>query len=509
MEVYCLLAADVVAHFNLKKFKYLQNMKLNYYTLVLILSLFFISCEKNEDDLIIENPLVGFSISTGELVPSFNPLITVYEVTSLNTLNEITINISTKGNIPVYLNEMLVEGTVNSLKLENGDNIIIRTLDNESNPIEYIVSYLPEDIPRANVVTNNNPSDGYIFVNYYEFSLATGFKDHTYIAILNNDGFPVYYKKVPYRRVGNFTYHNIGNNEKRFSYGINNGNTIVMDENFNVIQSLSLLPYNSHNGYPSDNHDFIYLNDDHYIIPAYVNRENVDMTAYGGWGSVELIDFVFQEIKNGQVIFEWNSADHPEVFNSVSDVFRNQFNGAGPVDYFHFNSFNIDPRDSHFLVSARHTDQVYKIHRTTGEIIWRSGGTTSDYTLKSEERFSHQHHANISKDGTLLLFDNNVNLDQKTRFVEYSIDQNNYTLDIVKEYHKDGLFMNIMGSIQKLNNDNFFIGWGGNTSSQINAARADITEIDNQGNILLDISFTNNLEKFTNTYRALKYNINF
>ncbi|MBQ4821781.1 arylsulfotransferase family protein [Aquimarina sp. MMG016] len=489
---------------NLIRFSYLKIIFL------LLIASITISCSNDDDNAIIKNPVFSFKISSGDLIPEFDKSITDYFVSSLNTLSDISITFERSNSSPsIFVNGNIVENFEAIINLENGQDIIISTLDDEGKIINYTLHYIPQDLPKANVIASNNPSEGYIFVNYYEFSLASGFKDHTYIAILDNSGFPVYYNKVPHPRVGNFDYHKIGNNQKRFSYTINDDEVVVMNENFEEIKRAMLLPNNGHGAYPADNHDFIYFSDDHYIIPAYVTRENVDMTAYGGIEKVSLIDFVFQEIKNNEVIFEWNSADYPEIFDSVSPVFQNQFNTLGPVDYFHFNSFSIDPSDNHFIVSARHTDQLYKIHRTSGEIIWKLGGSNSNFILNEQEIFSHQHHANISKDGTLLLFDNNVTQNQKTRILEYKIDQNNFDIDIIKEYHQDGLFMNIMGSVQKLNNNNFFIGWGGHTSSQIQANKSDIIEIDSQGNILLDINFTNDSEKFTYSYRALKYNIDF
>ncbi|NHN27435.1 hypothetical protein FIA58_017280 [Flavobacterium jejuense] len=481
-------------------------LKFIFATFIFIL---FLSCS-DDDQMIVDNSINSIKVSTGEIYPEFNPNIKDYYITSINTLNNIQVTLENfNAEKTIFLNGVRVINKNTTIKLNINEDIVVKYSSLNNEEIIYTIHYLPEDLPKANSVINNNPSDGYVFVNYYEFSLVSGFKDYTYIAILNNNGFPVYYKKVPYQRVGNFNFHTIDGNQKRFSYGINNREIVLMDENFEEIKKINLLPHNGHGEYPADNHDFIYLNDNHYIVSAYVNRENVDLTAFGGINSTTLIDGVFQEIKNGQVIFEWNSANYPEIFNSVSTEFVQQFNTVGPIDYFHLNSISIDPLDNNFIVSARHTDQVYKIDRITGEIIWKLGGTNSDFPLNTNENFSHQHHATISKDGTLLLFDNNVTLDQKTRIVEYSINENTFDIEVIKEYHPEGAFMNIMGSVQKLNNNNFFIGWGGNTTSQQNASRTDLTEIDYQGNILLDISFTNNQDKFTYSYRALKYNISF
>lgn len=485
------------------------NFKIIY--LLVIIGYFSISCSDDDDVIDIQNPIASLSISTGDLVPEFDKSITDYYVTSLNTIQNIEVSFENfNKRTPIYVNGIIVENQKSELKLENGQDIVVSTIDDDGKDINYTIHYLPEDIPEANVIISNSPTDGYIFISYIDFSLDAGLTEYTYIAILNNEGFPVYYKKIPNKGVINFNYFDIGNDQKRFSYNNNEtGTVVVMNENFEEIKQLNLSSNNNHGEYPTDNHDFIYINDNNYILPAYVNRENVDMTAYGGKDSVTLIDFVFQEVKDNQVIFEWSSADYPEILEAIDPIYVNQYNLDKPVDYFHFNSITIDPLDDNFIVSARHTNQVYKIDRTSGEIVWRLGGSSSDFLLTENEIFSHQHHVSITKDGTLLLFDNGVTKDQQTRIVEYDINETDYDINIINEYKKNGLFMNIMGSVQKFDNGNFLIGWGGHISSQLNASRSDITEIDNLGNILLDISFTNNANRFMYSYRALKYNINF
>jgi len=111
------------------------------------------------------------------------------------------------------------------------------------------------------------------------------------------------------------------------------------------------------------------------------------MTAYGGANAVELVDFVFQEIQNGQVIFEWNSANFPEFLQNTDPIYYQQYATNPRVDYFHFNSIAIDPNDSNFIVSARHMNQVYKINRTTGQIMWRFGGSTDDFNLTGNKKY--------------------------------------------------------------------------------------------------------------------------
>lgn len=483
----------------------------NYIKIILLLFSFIQFSCNHDDETSIDNSISNIKISTGEIYPNFSPEIKDYYITSLNSLNNINVTIENyDGNKNIFINNQKVTNKITALKLDINQDIIVESYNHNGEKLHYTIHYLPIDLPKANVITKNNPSDGLILVNLFELS-ATSPKNFSYIAILNNDGFPVYYKKLPYAAVINFKYFDIGQNQKRFSYNVDEiGKVVVMNENFDEIYQYDLLPNNGHLHIRSDNHDYIHISDNHYIIPAYVVRENVDMTAYGGANSVDLIDFVFQEVVNNEVVFEWNSANYPELLAETDDIYYNQYATSPKVDYFHFNAINIDPNDNNFIVSARHTNTVYKINRTTGSIMWRFGGKNDDFNLTGNTVISHQHHATILNNGNLLLFDNGVTKSpQQSRLVEFSINENNFTATIAHEYSESGKFLNIMGSAQKLTNGNYFIGWGGHITSQVNANKSDITEVNASGNILLNISFSNNSNYFSYSYRALKYNISF
>lgn len=464
------------------------------------------------DDGVTDTTLSSIEISTGTIYPEFNPETKDYYITSLNTLKNIQITLNDyDASKKIYINGVRVQNKITSLKLDIGDDIVIQSGSNNETSTQYTIHYLPSEMPKINLITKNNPSEGYILVSLFEL-MQTGSRDFSYIAILNNDGFPVFYKRLPYTAIFNFKHFKNENNQNRFSFNTTNdiGKAIILDENFEEIKQLDLLPFNNHGSYPTDNHDFLYFNDNHYILPTYYTRENVDMTAYGGSNSVDIGEFLFQEIQNNQVTFEWDTADHPELLSAADPIYYSQYATASKVDYFHFNSINIDPNDQNFVISARHTNQIYKINRTTGDIMWRFGGNNDDFNLVGNQIISHPHHATILPNGNLLLFDNGVTKTPKqSRIAEFDLDENNTTANLVYEYTETGRYFDIMGSAQKLSNGNYFIGWGGNITSQSNANKSDITEVNSSGNIVLEISFSNNPGSFTYSYRALKYTITF
>ncbi len=475
-------------------------------TCILIFIVLILSSCSNNDELNIDNSISSIEISTGDIYPAFNPDVKNYYISSLNALNSIQVKLQGfDTSKTIYINNIKVTSSITNIKLNKGENIEIKFKSLENKEVKYTINYIPQDMPKINIIAKNNPSDGYIFINLFQLS-NSGNNNINYIAILDNDGFPVYYKKTTHQII-NFKYFLTTDNKRRFTYNDHTlGKVIVMDENFNEIKQLELLAYNGHGNYPTDNHDFIYLNDNHYIIPTYYTRNDVNMTTYGGSNSLALVEFLFQEIKNNQVIFEWNTADYPELLSATDPIYYAQYASETKVDYFHFNSIAIDPIDQNFVISARHTNQIYKINRKTGDIIWRFGSNSNDFNLNGAETISHPHHATILKNGNLLLFDNGVTKNpQQTRIAEFNLDQTNHSANLAFEYKDFGRYFDIMGSVQKLKNGNYFIGWGGNINSQTNANKSDITEIAPNGNILLDISFSNYPNNFTYSYRALKY----
>src|SRR5205823_5640950 len=55
---------------------------------------------------------------------------------------------------------------------------------------------------------------------------------------------------------------------------------------------------------------------------------------------------------------------------------------------------------------SRNTWAVYKVHRTTGEVIWKLGGKGSSFKMGPRTHFAFQHHVTLHPGGILTVFDN-------------------------------------------------------------------------------------------------------
>ena len=247
------------------------------------------------------------------------------------------------------------------------------------------------------------------------------------------------------------------------------------------------------NGLIADTHEFRLTDAGTALITIY-NTVPYDLTSVGGPQSGTLTEGVVQEIdvSTGRVLFEWHSLDHVGIDESHQPLPTK----AGQAwDYFHLNAVNPD-RDGNLLISARHTWTVYKLDRRTGAMIWRLGGTKSDFQLGPGVAFAWQHDP-LPADGpgTFRLFDNEAGTGtpvlpySRVIWVHHDDDRKTATLERWFK-HPDGLLAASQGNSQALDNGDTFVGWG-----QVPR----ISESDRAGNLVWDAEFSAG-----GTYRAYR-----
>lgn len=239
-------------------------------------------------------------------------------------------------------------------------------------------------------------------------------------------------------------------------FGGYGGNFAIADRSYTIVKRVR-----AGNGYKADLHDIVLTSRGTALITIY-NEVKADLTSIGLSAEGRLVEGVVQEvdIDTRQVVFEWHSLEHIALEES-SEL---HLTSDGNVDYFHLNSIGVDS-DGHLLISARHTSAVYKIHRRTGRVIWRLGGTRSDFALGPGVRFGYQHDARRRRDGTLTLFDNLTSLPTDTgppsRAIRLRLDEGARTAQLVAEYRAgEPRLAWAMGNAQQLADRGMFVGWG-------------------------------------------------
>lgn len=244
--------------------------------------------------------------------------------------------------------------------------------------------------------------------------------------------------------------------------------------------------------YVTDSHEGMMWTDSTFMMLG-LDFQRFDMSGVvtGGQTNASLMATVIQErhLATDSVVFEWNAYGRIPVTDATSEIDLRQRS----IDYIHANSIARD-RDDNLVVSCRHLDEIIKIRRSDGSIMWRLGGVGSKsraFTFINDEHdgvtgFSHQHSAVVTRAGTILLFDNgNLKPIQRSRVVEYAIDTVAMTATRVWSYTPEPpLYSPSQGSVEVLPNGNILIGYSATNDQRI------AEEVDRNGSVIVQLRRT-------------------
>lgn len=427
---------------------------------------------------------INFKINDCDLwVDTYNNNV-YYDVVTLNSEVENSIYIPEFEGYKIFINNNEVtQNSIFELKLDNlskTDFIELKFVE-LSTAIErkVFINTLPS-IFNMGQVFSNNPEDGFYYFNVDD-----------YVFKMNTKGEIVYWRQAggndkslggcDFKRTevdGKVYYSFLFGNGAITDYGVLSGvgygrmQALVMDQNYKVIDVVAfLVPYDDvGEGAHLENHQFTILGDKHYLLSSYIGKKvtNIPNTVAHEKTGTRVVATVIQEIKDGQVLFHWDSTDYPELYELSTE--GNDYYNTNSLwaDYAHFNSIVIDPKDNNFICSFRNLDTVIKLDRKTGDILWKLGGKGDDFNLNETQLFSKQHDAKITADGAITIFNNgNISVEETnnelvghTSIMKFFIDEKEHKLLSFSEYKLDKSFSPFMGSAQEISENLFVIGWG-------------------------------------------------
>lgn len=269
-------------------------------------------------------------------------------------------------------------------------------------------------------------------------------------AIYDNSGNVVYWRPGPYMNLEKITF--LGKPAlSMWDNSVAGGRFIVLNSSYEQIAA-----YNA-TGHFTDGHEFQVSPDGSRVLLLGYDYVTRDLSAYGGTADAQVIDYFIQEqnVYTGEITFQWNTLDHIP-FTETQEPLTGDV-----VDPVHANSLEYDT-DGNLLMSARHTSTVYKINRTTGDVMWRFGGKNSDFTFADPaDRPSYQHDARRLPDGRLSLFDNgNKESPQVSRAVVYSLDETAKTAKLDEDLQPDPpAFADFAGSSRRTSNGDTLVDY--------------------------------------------------
>ena len=430
--------------------------------------------------------IIGFD----EVIRSsdFSSLITVIGTKSGNHTGEIILvenrkKLLFKPHQPFAFNET-VEVKLNNLKTGNNSNnklnysfqtedikreisqfnktLIDPEYSFNNSSLVYSDNFPVLPVPQPLVTISNNPSLGRVLICNVR---STNYPST--LMITNNDGSLFYAEDigvgVDFKRQPNGSLTH---------YGLSK--YYELDSLYNRVDS-----FYCGNGYSTDGHELRILNNEHALVMCYDSQfVNMSLIVPGGNPNAIVIGLIIQEIdKNKNVVFQWRSWDHIPITDAV-DVNLT----AAVVDYIHGNAIEQD-NDGNILISSRHLNEITKINRATGAMIWRFGGRNNQFTFVNDTiPFHYQHDIRRIANGNITMFDNgNFRTPLVSRALEYSLDEVNKVATLVWQYkHTPVVYGAFMGSVQRLRNGNTLIGWGGTSPA--------LTEVTPSGQIALEMT---------------------
>jgi hypothetical protein len=302
---------------------------------------------------------------------------------------------------------------------------------------------VPANFPKYEVTANNSPDDGYFFLSAYQMPD----KKPGFLMMIDNYGTPVYY------RYFNNVLNCFGLQPNGLLSFMKRGTSIMfymMDSTYTIVDSLKAKTYKT------DPHDFIAMKNGHYLFFADDPRI-MDMSSYGGKTNATVTGCVIQEQdENKNVVFTWSTWDHFQISDSYADL------TVSSIDFIHHNSIDVDEDGNIYLIS-RSLNEVTKIDRQTGDIIWRLGGKNNQFTFTDPTSiFSLPHDFRKLPNGNFTIFDNGNERDPPySRSLEYSIDQVNKVVDLVWNFDAGKkLYADNSGSSTRLQTGNTVVCYG-------------------------------------------------
>ena len=276
--------------------------------------------------------------------------------------------------------------------------------------------------------------------------------------------------------------------------GYGQGSFVIADTSYREIARVR-----AGNGLFGDLHEFVLTPQGSALFICF-NTVAGEVPTMRGLANGYVTEGVIQEVDvaTGRVLFEWHSADHVSELESFLPMAKGP---TEPYDYFHANSIDV-AADGSLLLSARHTWAVYKIDRGSGAILWRLGGSRSDFRLGPGVRFAWQHDARWQPDGTMTIFDDGADgpppqFEAASRGILLDLDMQTMNATLLREWvHPAGVLSSSQGSFRILPNGDGFLGWG-------NVAR--FSEFNQGGQILFDGTFETKGSSRAGSYRAFRF----
>ncbi|HET7588872.1 MAG TPA: arylsulfotransferase family protein [Solirubrobacterales bacterium] len=340
------------------------------------------------------------------------------------------------------------------------------TISSQGRSRTYRVRCLPADFPAWRFESRRPAPSGFFVVS---FTASRGTRP--WVIVFDDEGVPRWWFNPPTRVLWGQVLGN-GNLVWARSFGDGYGLDPRMAHEVRSPAG-KLLRLVQTQGSIIDGHEYRELDNGNVLVDTYV-PEAADLRRVGGPKRAAIVSAEIQELdRQGHELWHWNSRGHISLgetgrwWRSVLSNPRRRLHGRQTFDPVHINS--IDPRGGHeVVISTRHTDAVYGIVRSSGEIGWKLGGTKTGKSLRIVGDPAHrplggQHDARIGPDGSLSIFDNGKDRPRRPRVVFYRLDLANREAHYLGQLNDPEVHRShCCGSARELPGGGWLVSWGDN-----------------------------------------------
>ena len=222
-----------------------------------------------------------------------------------------------------------------------------------------------------------------------------------------------------------------------------------------------------------DGHELRELDSGDFLVGSYV-PETADLGRFGGPGRAAIVSAEVQELApRGRAVWRWNSRGHISLaetgrwWRNVLSNPRRRLQGRQAFDPVHINA--IEPRGpDEVVISTRHTDAVYGIRRSSGEIVWKIGGSKTADSLRiigdpADKLLGGQHDVRVAEDGSLSIYDNGKDRPRRPRVVFYRLEPAHGRARYLGQLNDSEIkTSHCCGSARELADGGWLVSWGDN-----------------------------------------------
>jgi hypothetical protein len=196
--------------------------------------------------------------------------------------------------------------------------------------------------------------------------------------------------------------------------------------------------------HPVDNitHDFAQLSDGT-VCAIVKERRDVD-------GRTASADRLIELNMEGEETEFWNAWEVLETPSNISEWVD--------ADWTHANAIDYSEEDDVYYVGMTRLQALFKIDRSTGEVVWQLGGLDSDFAYADETEELFIHHNFEITDTSLTIFVNGTGPSDPSRILFYEIDEDAMTVRELGRYSPEpSIYVYALGDVSQIEEDTLHI----------------------------------------------------